>query len=95
MNWHTTTAATLFECDADPFLFPPYKATRPSAAISWSQQDEMLWDSNWANVEHRAGVRPVANHAGERAATKLNCCGLQNAIPAGAALTHRLPRKEP
>ena len=54
----------------------------------------MLWDSNWANVEHRAGVRPVANHAGERAATKLNCCGLQNAIPAGATLTHRLPRKE-
>ncbi len=55
----------------------------------------MLWDSNWANLEHRAGVRPVANHAGERAATKLNCCGLQNAIPDGAAVTHQLPRKEP
>jgi hypothetical protein len=55
----------------------------------------MLGDSNWANVEHRAGVRPVPNHAGERAATKLNCADFKTRFRPALRLFIGFPEKNP
>jgi hypothetical protein len=49
----------------------------------------MLWHSNWAHVEHRAGTRQIANHATDHtAAAELNRSWPQYAIASGRALVH-------
>jgi hypothetical protein len=66
----------LFEHDADLSFFPPHDAARHAVSVRSQNEGEVVGDSNrGCYVEHRPGIRHIANDATDRAATELNRSG--------------------
>ena len=74
-----STQAGLFKRDTDPFFFPPHNVAWRAVPVPLQNQGEVLRDiSGGCDVEHRPGIRHIANHADNRAAVKLDGSGLQS-----------------
>jgi hypothetical protein len=77
----------LVEGYAYSLLFAPDDAAEHVMSVRWQDQGEMIGDSDGGgDVQRRASIRKISDHAVDGAAAELNRSGLKNAVPSDSAM---------